>query len=206
MGLVLKPHLVEGNSQMLDVISQQNRLVEWAGMFLQRFLISKNQISLLYLHRVHWVHLGAHNAASVWPLMRLPISSGWCILCFVYNLVLTMKEIESTHSGSQTAKSKWWLSLVVGEKKKSLVSKVTWNRFIFVWKQSLSSVCSVSLFTKPLFSVWANHQPLWSYFHWPNLAEALPPPVTVQLISNNIPQYKTLSCVVYILCTMFFHI
>lgn len=207
MGLVLKPHSVEGNAQILDVISQQNRLVEWAGVFRQRFLISKNQISLLYLHRVHWVHLGAHNAASVWPSMRLPVSSVWYILCFVYNWVITMKEIESPHSGSQTAsaKSKAWLSLVVGEKT-SLVSKVTWKQFIFVWKQSLSSVCSVSLFTKPLFSVWANHQPLWSYFHWPKLAEALPPPITVQLISNNIPQYKALSCVVYILCTMFFHI
>lgn len=142
MGLVLKPHLVEGNSQMLDVISQQNRLVEWAGMFLQRFLISKNQISLLYLHRVHWVHLGVHNAASVWPLMRLPISSGWCILCFVYNLVLTMKEIESTHSGSQTAKSKWWLSLVVGGKK-----RVRWAKShgtdLFLCENRVWAVCAV---------------------------------------------------------------
>lgn len=145
MGLVLKPHSVEGNSQILDVISQQNRLVEWAGLFLQRFLISKNQISLLYLHRVHWVHLGAHNAASVWPLMRLPISSGWCSLCFVYNPVLTVKKSESTPSGSQMAlaKRKGWLSLVV-EKKASLGSKVTWDRFFFFLRENrVWAVCAV---------------------------------------------------------------
>lgn len=74
---------------------------------------------------------------------------------------------------------------------------------LFLCEKSLCSMCCVSLLTKPLFSVWANHQPLWSFFHWPNLR--LPPLVTVQFISSNIPLYKTL-CVVYILCTMFFRI
>lgn len=50
-----------------------------------------------------------------------------------------MKERKSSRSGSQmaSARSSAWLSWVVG-------SEVTWNRFIFVWKQFVQYVQRVT--------------------------------------------------------------
>lgn len=146
MGLVLKPHSVEGNSEILDVILQQKQRVEWAGMFLQGFLISKNQISLLYLHRVHWVHLGAHNAASVSPLRTLPIFSEWCILCFVYSSIEPWREEKVL---IQVVK---WLQQKAKDGSAELWEKITRLRWVkshgtdlFLCENRVCAVCHSSL-------------------------------------------------------------
>lgn len=70
-----------------------------------------------------------HNAASVSPLTRLPVSSGMMRPVLCAKLSFPVKKRERTHSGSQAALAKGEgghhsLSLVVEKKNKISVSKV----------------------------------------------------------------------------------
>lgn len=197
---------------------------------LQKFFISKNQISLLYLPRAEYIgfilvctmqhlYLASDAAANFFKLIH-PVS--------VMFTVKTLSEGRERENGLiqvvrwlslQIKMRGWhdWISLAMG-KNESSVSKLTWNSFIVVWKRSLCSVCNVSLFTKPLFSVWANQQPLWSYFHWPNTEEkpktatrwhAKPGSDTPDAIYSSIQLLQKYSCLqIYSIfsCIMAFHI